>query len=77
VLHIDDIGIRWYDHDAQQIQYLYEYEHGARLTVRAGPHPRLAREVIATRQPILLRNRAEMEASACRWCRAPTRASAS
>ncbi len=63
VLHIDEIGIRWYDHEAQLIHYLYEYEHGSRLTVPPGRIRGSHEQIIATRQPILLRNRAEMEAS--------------
>ena len=33
VLQTDDIGIRWFDHARCEINYLYEYEHGQRMTV--------------------------------------------
>ena len=33
VLHTGDIGIRWYDAKTDLIHYLYEYEHGERLTI--------------------------------------------
>ena len=28
VLHTQDIGIRWYDHETNLVHYLYEVEHG-------------------------------------------------
>ena len=33
VLRIDTIGIRWYDHDTRTAHYLYEIEHGKRITI--------------------------------------------
>src|SRR5271157_5910884 len=33
VFHTGDIGIRWYDPKANQVHFLYQYEHGTRLTV--------------------------------------------
>ncbi len=32
VLHPQDLGIRWYDEKTDLVHYLYEYEHGNRLT---------------------------------------------
>ncbi len=37
VLDTGDIGIRWYDSEANLLQYLYEYEHGERLSFPAEP----------------------------------------
>ncbi len=37
VLKSDDIGIRWFEYQEKLIHYLYEYEHGRRLTVPTGP----------------------------------------
>ena len=36
VFKTGDIGIRWYDANANLVHYLYEYEHGVRLHVRRG-----------------------------------------
>jgi hypothetical protein len=33
VLKTDEIGIRWIDHDRKIVRYLYEFEHGVRLSV--------------------------------------------
>ena len=33
VLKTDEIGVRWLDHDARRVHYLYEYEHGVRLAI--------------------------------------------
>ena len=34
VFNTGDIGIRWYDPKTNLIHFLYEYEHGVRLTIR-------------------------------------------
>ena len=37
VLKSDDIGIRWFDHESREVHFLYEYEHGVRLTMPPQP----------------------------------------
>ena len=44
VLGSRDVGIRWFDHAARQVHYLYEVEHGQRLQVAPGALPRAATE---------------------------------
>jgi len=64
VLRTDNIGIRWRDQKTDLVHYLYEIEHGRRIS--AAPHP--VREggpgarMEATRQPIVYHNAAEMAA---------------
>ena len=64
VLRTDNIGIRWRDQKTKLVHYLYEIEHGRRIS--AAPHP--VREggpgarMEATRQPIVYHNAAEMAA---------------
>ncbi|MBI3243064.1 MAG: GAF domain-containing protein [Chloroflexi bacterium] len=61
VLETGDIGIRWYDEQANLIHYLYEYEHGERLTIPSAPPRNKAWfKLIETRQPIVLNTLAEM-----------------
>ncbi|MEJ6002045.1 GAF domain-containing protein [Paucibacter soli] len=50
VLRTDDIGIRWNDHEAGVVRFLYEYEHGVRLDV--APQPLQPRHL--TRRPPLV-----------------------
>jgi GAF domain-containing protein len=66
VLKIDDIGIRWYDLEADQVHYLYEYEHGERLEVPSAPIRGTHLKLIESRQPIILRSQAEMAAAGMR-----------
>jgi signal transduction histidine kinase/DNA-binding response OmpR family regulator len=47
VLKSDDIGIRWFDHTAKEVHYLYEFEHGVRLSVA----PVLLTEKFLERRP--------------------------
>src|SRR5271157_1610406 len=55
VFHTGDIGIRWFDPKANRLNYLYEYEHGKRLSLPSqDPEnsiiwPRL----LQTRQPLV------------------------
>ncbi|HZI83545.1 MAG TPA: GAF domain-containing protein, partial [Casimicrobiaceae bacterium] len=64
VFHTGDIGIRWYEHEAGLMHYLYQYEHGIRQSVPprkplvGGPWSKL----LSTRQPVVLRNRADAAA---------------
>jgi GAF domain-containing protein/CheY-like chemotaxis protein/tetratricopeptide (TPR) repeat protein len=39
VLRTDDIGIRWFDLEQRVVHYLYEYEHGRRLTMAPSTPP--------------------------------------
>ncbi|MBI3739452.1 MAG: GAF domain-containing protein, partial [Chloroflexi bacterium] len=61
VLVTGEIGIRWLDSETDMIHYLYEYEHGERLTIP----PREAntsvtwRQLVETRQPVVYRNYAD------------------
>ncbi|HZM20403.1 MAG TPA: GAF domain-containing protein, partial [Anaerolineales bacterium] len=64
VLKTDEIGIRWYDAQANLTHYLYEYEHGQRLTIP--PAPPVAGgawfKILETRQPFVRNTVAEREA---------------
>ncbi|MBP1701616.1 MAG: hypothetical protein H6Q38_723 [Chloroflexi bacterium] len=64
VLNTGDIGILWYDPQANLIHYLYQFEHGLRLTI--DPRPPLSggmwEHMLTTRQPLLLNSLAEMQA---------------
>jgi GAF domain-containing protein len=55
VFKTKDFGIRWYDEKVNLVHFLYEYEHGKRLTIQSrpieqAPSIRMLRE---TRQPII------------------------
>jgi PAS domain S-box-containing protein len=64
VLNTGEIGIRWHDPHTQLIHFLYEYEHGQRLTIPPiAPIPGGSWFKMAeARQPIIMNNIAEMEA---------------
>ncbi len=64
VLNTDDIGIRWYDPQANLIHYLYEFEHGQRLSIPSAP-PRAGSlsKMMENRQPVILNTRAAMAES--------------
>ena len=56
-----DIGIRWRDEPAGLIHYLYEYEHGVRITVPStpiNPDSVVARSMMR-REPLVINSRAE------------------
>ncbi len=61
VFNTPDLGIRWYDEKANLIHYLYEYEHGKRLTVAPRqPTPGGLFETMGrTRQPLVINTAAE------------------
>ena len=65
VFNTGDIGIRWYDSKAHLVHYLYEFEHGMRLSppppVTPSPDGLFSR-MLRTRQPIVINNRAEQAA---------------
>ena len=64
VLNTGDIGIRWFDPKENQVHYLYEYEHGLRLSIPpAPPQSRLWIRMVETRQPVIMRNQDEMKAA--------------
>jgi GAF domain-containing protein/DNA-binding response OmpR family regulator len=56
VLGTGNLGITWYDEKANLVQYLYQYEHGKRLTIPPmPPNPGgIYEREIETRQPVLL-----------------------
>ncbi|HSS69183.1 MAG TPA: GAF domain-containing protein [Casimicrobiaceae bacterium] len=64
VFHSGDIGIRWHDPKANLIHYLYQYEHGVRLTQPpTPPAPGGAwSRIVQTRQPFVVRSPTEFEA---------------
>jgi GAF domain-containing protein/CheY-like chemotaxis protein len=70
VLHTDDLGIRWRDPKTGLVHYLYEVEHGRRITIEpqllrirsTGPAARM----LETRLPVVYNTRAEMDADGVR-----------
>jgi GAF domain-containing protein/CheY-like chemotaxis protein/tetratricopeptide (TPR) repeat protein len=63
VLNTGDLGIEWYDEKTNLFHYLYEYEHGERLTIEPTP-PRpggIFETMVRTRQPVVLNNAADAE----------------
>jgi signal transduction histidine kinase/CheY-like chemotaxis protein/uncharacterized protein YigA (DUF484 family) len=59
------IGVRWFDHETQQILHLYEVEAGQRLALDPVPMTAggTAHRLISEREPILHATRASMEAA--------------
>ncbi len=64
VLNTGEIGIRWYDANTDLIHYLYEYEHGLRLSVPpASPAQSVTwAKMVETRQPLVLNSPADVTA---------------
>jgi GAF domain-containing protein/CheY-like chemotaxis protein len=64
VFRTGDIGIRWYDAKANLLYCPYDYEHGVRLHIapRTPAPDSVFFKMVQTRQPLLVRNRAEQEA---------------
>jgi len=61
VLETGEIGIRWFDYEKKIVHYLYEYEHGERLTIAPAPS-KIGWEIItARREPIIRNTTAEVE----------------
>jgi len=58
VLNTGDMGIRWFDYEQKVIHYLYEYEHGVRLSVPSAPPRQVPWEVITSRREPRLQNTA-------------------
>src|SRR5581483_8217377 len=63
VLKTNEIGVRWLDHANRSIRYLYEYEHGVRLSIPddAASAERWAR-LVTRRPPRIMNTRAEAAA---------------
>lgn len=57
VLHTNDIGIRWYDYTHKIVHYLYEYEHGERLSIPSQPS-KIGWDIITNRREPTLKNTA-------------------
>ena len=64
VFHTGDIGIRWHDAKTGLLHYLYEYEHGARLSVPSSVPSKssLWIQFISKRRTYVTNNRSEQEA---------------
>jgi GAF domain-containing protein/CheY-like chemotaxis protein len=60
VLKTDEIGVRWLDHDARRIHYLYEYEHAVRLAIPPKEYDEVTWATVASRRgPRILNTVAE------------------
>ncbi len=61
VLHTGDIGIRWFDEKQHVVHYLYEYEHGVRLTMPSmTPSAERWRVLASRREPLVVHTAAEV-----------------
>jgi GAF domain-containing protein/DNA-binding response OmpR family regulator len=55
VLNTGEIGIRWYEPDTNLMHYLYEYEHGERITISSAPPTgKIWEKLVRTRKPIII-----------------------
>jgi GAF domain-containing protein/CheY-like chemotaxis protein/tetratricopeptide (TPR) repeat protein len=64
ILNTSEIGIRWYDEKTDLIHYLYEYEHGKRLSIpSASPKTAMWKKMMETHQPVILNTLEEMTSS--------------
>src|SRR5258706_1783769 len=63
VFDTQDMGIRWFDEESGLIQYLYEYEHGERLTVAPRPPGIVWARMVANRAPVVFGTNEEMHAA--------------
>ncbi len=63
VLNTGDIGIRWYDPKLNLVHYLYEYEHGKRITVSSAPPEKVQAWswLVENRKPFILNSLAEIK----------------
>ncbi len=62
VLNTGEIGIRWHEPKTNLIHYLYEYEHGERITIPSAPPQGMTWEkLVRTRQPIVLNTVSDMQ----------------
>src|SRR4029079_2273345 len=61
VLKVENIGIRWYDHETKTGHFLYEYEHGKRITIPSvKPTEEKWRDITSDRSVTFLNTRAEV-----------------
>src|SRR4029077_14606356 len=58
VLRTGEIGIRWFDEKERVVHYLYEYEHGTRLTIPSAS-PKAWETITSNREPRVLNTAAE------------------
>ena len=63
LLHIGNLGIRWYDEKANLLHYLYTYEHGKRLSIEPmTPTPGgIFEQVFTSRLPLIGSTAADMD----------------
>jgi len=64
VLHIDTIGIRWYDHETRTAHFLYEIEHGTRVTLAPVTTSEARWNEVTSDRGIIVRNTAAEVATA-------------
>ena len=63
VLHTGEIGIRWYDEKEKLVRYLYEYEHGKRLSIPPGLPTTISWQTLTSRREPRVQNTAVQVAS--------------
>jgi GAF domain-containing protein/CheY-like chemotaxis protein/tetratricopeptide (TPR) repeat protein len=64
VLKVENIGIRWYDHETRTAHFLYEYEHGKRIAMPpVTPSAAKWQDTISDRETHFLNTRAEVAAA--------------
>jgi GAF domain-containing protein len=62
VLNTGEIGIRWHEPKTNLIHYLYEYEHGKRITIPSAPPQGKTWEILAsTRKPLVLNTSTDIQ----------------
>jgi len=62
VLNTGELGIRWYEPEANLMHYLYEYEHGQRIEIpSAPPQSKTWNKLVLTRKPIIVNTQIEMQ----------------
>ena len=63
VLRTQDMGIRWLDHATRSVHYLYEFEHGERITIASEELPETRWQALQVNPvPVLRRTAAEVAA---------------
>jgi GAF domain-containing protein/CheY-like chemotaxis protein/tetratricopeptide (TPR) repeat protein len=64
VLRVENIGIRWYDHDKRTAHFLYEYEQGKRIVIPpVTPSPQKWDDTVSDRETHFLNTREEVAAA--------------
>ena len=56
VLQTGEIGIRWFDNKDKVVRYLYEFEHGNRLTIPPAPPRTISWEELMSRREAVVNN---------------------